>query len=225
MTPDLDPEGRTGIQVRELVIDGIRTELEAADAADRSVSWKSLQTRFPSVSHRTFYSWVAAAKSGKVFTDRNRNDVKKKSAIDKAKAVARQLPTAPPPGYIMRHPEMAAGRLDFMAAVTAVYNDAMLLRDYSTKDQTEADGTVVQAIKIPKYFSDSLTQRVRVIETALKIQREVYELTRMQDFYDLIIKIIVVEIGPMNPEVQGRIIDQLRDLNAKYLMTVDAGMP
>ena len=77
-------------------------------------------------------------------------------------------------------------------------------------------------IEDARTFPDrSIGRRLEIIETAVQLMREIWDLGFQERFYDGITQIIVEELAPV-PEIQGRVIQRLTELNNSRGMTVNA---
>lgn len=139
-------------------------------------------------------------------------------AIREAKKAADHMPAAPSPQYLAERPVEARRNLDFMARLEELYQEAEMLRDYSTGTATDAAGNTFKKIKIPTYFAQSIKLRSDLLEGAVRTIQQVYDLQRMQRFYDVILE----EIAAESPEVAQRITERLARLDAEIGMTVNA---
>lgn len=134
-------------------------------------------------------------------------------------AAQKNLPTAPSPAYLMRKGADAENQINFLAVVHELMADVLKLREMSVTPDEAAKGG--ERIKNPHLFTQSITQRLRVMETALKVMQEIWDLQYQQRFYDEITQIIVDEVAAF-PEAQARIIRRLADLNSRRGMTIYA---
>jgi len=134
-------------------------------------------------------------------------------------AAQKNIPAAPSPAYLMRKGAEAENQINFLAVVHELMADVLKLRAMSvTPDQTAANG---ERIKNPHLFTQSIAQRLRVMDTALKVMQEIWDLQYQQRFYEEITGIIVEELAGF-PEVQERVIRRLADLNNRRGMTLHA---
>ena len=163
---------------------------------------KLVMEKYPDISRSTWHRYLREL--GATPLDR---------AADAARKAARNLPASPPPEYIAKHPGEARRNMDFLGRLEHLYSDAEMLRAYSmTKGADGAD-----KIKIPTFFAQSIKLRSELLDNALKAMAQVWDLQRMQGFYELIMK----EIGDADPETQKRILVRLQELNARVGMTMD----
>jgi hypothetical protein len=204
--------------LRDTVMAEIATHLKVHGPKD----WHLIRDRYPaelggptgSVGERKFYRWVKRVQDGIL-------PGAKAEAIKKAKsAVSRNLPATPPPEYITRRGAAATRNIDFLTTLSEVVGDIELMREYSSEMK---DGA--RKIKNPMYFDISIKRRLDVMETAIRIMQEVWDLERMEGFYYEIIDIISSEILPIEPAIAKRIMTRLQALNDKRAMTVHANAP
>jgi hypothetical protein len=200
--------------VKAEIIEEIKTHIRVHGSKD----WGRVRERFPNIigdaagpsGHRRFYRWLKSIQAGK---EANFKEAVKTSR-EKA---ARHLPVAPPPSYVAANGASVAKNIDFLVEIATVWQDAMMLRNWSVR--TGADGQPM--VKNPRYLMDSIRTRLDTMETAMKIMHEVWDLQKMEDFYAEIIAIISEEMAPY-PDAQGRVLDRLKALNDKRAMTVHA---
>lgn len=113
-------------------------------------------------------------------------------------------------------------QIDFGAEIPKLYHDAEMLRAFSVKEVIEAAENgdpdaqkIVEKIKNPMQFEKSIRSRASVIETALKITREIWDMRRVHEMYEC----VVDEIGKADLETQKRILTRLAALNGRLGMT------
>jgi hypothetical protein len=119
----------------------------------------------------------------------------------------------------MRKGAQAENQINFLAIVHELMADVGKLRGMSVvADEAAADG---ERVKNPHLFGQAIDKRLRVMETALKVMQEIWDLQYQQRFYDEITEIIVTELAAI-PDVQERVIRRLADLNNRRGMTLYA---
>lgn len=133
-------------------------------------------------------------------------------------AAMKHVPAAPSPAYIMREGSKAHQNIDFLAAVNTIWADAELLREFAMMPDPATGG---QRIKNPSLFDNSIRRRIDVMESALKVMQEIWDLQYQQRFYDAIVDLIVEELGSV-PDIQRRVIERLAELNNRRGMTIYA---
>lgn len=180
------------------------------------------------VGKRKFYRWVDSVTGGVGGTEDGArrvdgpeiaaefmDDARKRAML----AAQKNIPAAPSPAYLARKGPDADTSINFLAAVHRLMDDGEKLRAYSVvADDSSADG---ERIKIPHMFKDSINARMRVMEGALRVMQEIWDLQYQQRFYDEITNIIVEEVAAY-PDVQLRIIERLEKLNNRRGMTLHA---
>ena len=162
-----------------------------------------VRERYPDVAKPTWYRWLRHVQASPI-----------EVAIESAKKAAKHLPSPPSPAYVLDRPVEARKNFNLMHQVERLASDAELLRSYSMK-QTESGG---EAIKIPTFFAQSINLRCNVIDMAVRLYQQVYDMRRMQNFYDACLD----EIASESPEVAQRITERLAKLNGELGMTIDA---
>lgn len=197
-------------------------------------NWQILRDKYPEIGERKFFRWVKAVREptpddskrpqrgGSKFSPERLEAARaaQDDGVRRARlAATKNVPAAPSPAYMMGRGVAAERSIDFLAAVGEIWADAQLLRDHAVK-RSEETGEV--SIKNPMMFARSIGSRIEVMETALKVMQEIWDLRHMQSFYDEIVAIIVDEIGPAHPEIQRRILERLQALNSRRGMTIFA---
>jgi hypothetical protein len=221
--------------------DGPEPETDAyiLDAIDRHLrvigprEWDSFRKRFPDTfpmdetGRRKLMRWVKRVRdrSGldlgpEAHRDENAKVKSRKAVAQATLAVAKHIPTAPPPASMMdtcqRVTPSRGQRIDFLAAISQVFADAEKMRAFSVKpDESAADG---EAIKNPVWFDASIKRRLDVLTGAVQVMQQYWDLQRMEDFYTAIIDVI----GEVDPETQRRLMVKLSELNARHGMTIHA---
>lgn len=175
---------------------------------------------------RKFWRWVSAvceptpADQTRPHEARDAATGALEEATKRARLAAQQnLPAAPSPAYLMRAGAQAAKNIDFLAAVNTIWADAERLREHAMAlDEAAPDGKRIEDAKL---FDASIRRRVEVMESALGVMREIWDLQYQQRFYDGITDIIVEELSGV-PEIQERVVRKLIDLNNSRGMTMHA---
>lgn len=136
-------------------------------------------------------------------------------------AAQKNIPAAPSPAYLMRKGADADNQINFLAIVHEIMGDVTKLRAMSLKDDPDAPDGTGKRISNPHLFGQAIDKRLRVMETALKVMQEIWDLQYQQRFYDEITSIIVEELT-IYPDIQERVIRRLADLNNRRGMTLFA---
>jgi hypothetical protein len=192
---------------------------EIADhlAAVGSHDWTAIRSRYGEVPDTTWWRWVRQVKADAA--DQERLAAAKRDLIeralstseaDKLLSIARNLPASVSPDFIAKNGSEGHQSLDILAHFNELYADAMLLREYAM----DSDGRV----KAPVFFAQAINLRDSLLNTAMKAAQMVWDLRRMQQFFD----IIVEEIGNESPTTKLAILDRLKKLNAKWGYNFDA---
>jgi hypothetical protein len=190
----------------------------AAHLASRGPrEWETVRARWPEVSRATFFRLV------KTFRDRPADPARLEEArrelahraageAEAGKAAAGSpLPAPPSPDWLAKNGDHGRGQLDLMGRLQRLFDDADRLRTFSLSP----DG---KGVRNPLYFVQSASLAEKLINTALRAWREVYDLQRTQDFYNAIIE----EIAAESPDCAKRIMGRLARLDAEFGMTVGA---
>jgi len=198
-----------------------------------SEDWHIVLTQFPEVPSASMWRWIREAKADKpskaeLSTAKARTRARmRKIAVDRedeafdagVEHIAKHVPAAPNPAYVSRAGAKALQGIDYLAEVSALYADAMMLREFAMKTGVGADGQVIEVIKNPNIFERQIAGRLRIIEGAVSTMRELWDLQRMQSFYETIID----EVAKESPDCQRRIMDRLREVNEQQGMTIYSG--
>lgn len=195
-------------------------------------NWNVLLDKYAEVPTATKWRWIRQAKTVDVPRPELINaraklvqKVKKIRTDDRTiearangtETIAKHLPAAPSPNYIARTGEAGLQTLDFVAEIHALYADAQMLRAFGVTQVVDDDGVVTgEKIKNPAAFDKSIVRRADLLESAIKAVQEVWDLRKMQMFYELIIE----EIGAESPDCQRRIMERLAALNSKQGFTM-----
>ena len=172
-------------------------------------NWNLVRDKYPEINERVWWRMIAAVKDGQT------PEHVLKVAIAKARNQARrQLPAPPPPDYIAKGGATAVANMDFLVQFRDLFSDAVLLRDWATN--TKDDGG--RAIKNPMFFAQSIKLRRELLETCMKMMREVYELSQSKELWDTALD----EIAAESPETYQRIMKRLAALNASRGLTIHA---
>jgi len=173
---------------------------------------------------RRFWRWVRAVSQPpppdrtRPFETRSAATEALNAAADQARLAAeKNLPAAPSPSYLMRTGVQGVKSLDFLAAVSGIWADAELLRELAMTTDGGTDGA--RRIANAAVFDSSIRRRLEVVESALRIMREIWDLKYQQSFYDAITNIIVDELASV-PEIQMRVCQKLTELNNNIGMTI-----
>lgn len=225
------------VELKARVLADVRAHMKVYGAK----KWAMVLDKYPEVPKRTFYRWVNQIREVPEETRNRKAGLRSPEQIEgerimrkeHAKAIedganrarlaaVKNIPVAPSPEYMSRAGIRAEDQIDFLAMITRLAKDGERLRAYSVKpDETAQDG---EAIKNPTMFAASMDKRLKVLDTAVRIMQEVWDLQYMQRFFDSIVAIIVEEIGPAHPDIQARVLQRLKELNDKRGMTQYAGM-
>jgi hypothetical protein len=183
------------------------TEIAKLLAEGNEKGLKKLREKYHGVPIASWYRWIHSCKELVGHVDQKTQRLTESAAI--ALEIGEHLPAAPSPDYVGR--PRASGNMDFMQRLEDLYADAETLRQFSMDTKTGR-------IKLPKYLTQSVSLRQKLLETALKAMQEVWDLRRMQSFYDS----VLAEISQESPEVAMRIMERLKKLNSEIGMTFEA---
>ena len=131
-----------------------------------------------------------------------------------------ELRAPPAPEYMLRAGSHADGQINWLHEVASIHGDIMKLREFAMRPPREGSAEEGWQIKNPQLFDNQIKRRLDMVQRALAIQQEIYDLNHMREMWDLIIG----EIAAADPVVARRIMDRLAELNAKVGLTVHAGL-
>lgn len=132
-------------------------------------------------------------------------------------AAQKNLPAAPSPAYMTRAGPRAEANLDFLVMLGGTVADVEKMRAAAVKpDEARPDGEKITNLHV---FDRSIDKRLKLIDTALRVMQEVWDLQHQQRFYDEIVAIIVEVMAPY-PEAQAEAIRRLENLNSRRGMTL-----
>jgi hypothetical protein len=179
--------------------------------------WREVRAKYPGVPESTFFRYVAEAKrklADPQLVEEARQKLTERAAATPAEvkltAAAACLPVAPSPDFIAKSGPKGIVSIDLLEKFELLYADAVKLRDYSLNEEDK--------IRNPLYFTQSITSRDRILNTALSAMRAIWDLRRMQNLYDAIIE----EIGRVSPELQQAVVERLAELDARHGLSFDA---
>ena len=137
------------------------------------------------------------------------------NAVERAQAVvARHLQAAPSPALFMRMGADADVKITLVAAIDEIWSDLQLIRAHAF----ECDGSDGHRLKSPKILGESAKSRVAVLESAVRLMKEIYDFAGLRRMYEAILNIIISELAEA-PQTQARVLDRLQDLNNAQAMT------
>lgn len=125
-------------------------------------------------------------------------------------ALAAHVPAAPSPSYIAKHGVQELERLDIFLELNKLFADANLMRESSVRADAGRE-----KVTNPRLFDKSISRRLEIIATSISTQRELWDLQRMETFYNTIIDTIAQTAPDVAQEIQRR----LAALNIRIGMT------
>lgn len=189
----------------------VMAAIEAHLAAEGPRNWSVVRGRYPQVSEASFWRWVRVAKetvANKETLDEARRrfqeEVEAMPDDQRLAVLMHNLPTAPSPDYLAKNGDHGMERLNLLAVIQGLLEDANKLRAYSVNENDD--------IKNPVWFDRSMERRERFVNTAINAMREVWELRRIEQMFD----IIVEEIAAESKETAHRITMRLRAANEEF---------
>lgn len=188
-------------------------------------NWDALMNRYPDLARSTIYRWIKEVRENiedhagehgagalRLAQKRIRMNVEPMSRVrEKTKA---HLPTAPSPAVIAGHSAEIEQVFDFFSYFNDIVGDAALVRAAAvTKNE---DGT--EKVKNPMLLDNNMRRRIGLLETYLHAMHEVYNLQKIQELY----RIVIEEVGKVDPDVQRAILSRLRAADNKHGLTMNA---
>lgn len=176
-----------------------------------NANWAAVRQQFPKVEKRKFFRWVKAVRDGEVDVSLYAN------AGKVAKKLQRTLPVAPPAHYMADNGTKAIEKVNLLVETNVLFRDVAQMRIYAAEKDRVTKQVVLDANGDPKlgnfvFWEKAVMARLKVIETALALQQQIWDLQKNQDFYDEIVRIIVEEMG-VDPEMQLRVMRRLEHLD------------
>lgn len=179
--------------------------------------WAPLMAEYPTISRRTFFRWIEECK------DRGLSEHARirAQAIKTAKTAQalQSLPAVPAPAVFTKLGHYNDQKINLLAVINQMLMDALLIREKGM--ETGPDGQERMRDGGLLYVRDSLKSRVDIVNTAVKIKQELFNLADMERYLDEVTDIIINEIGATHPEVRDKIIDRLRALNSLRMANVN----
>lgn len=126
-------------------------------------------------------------------------------------AIAQHLPAAPSPAYVAKNGAKELDRLDIFVEINRLFYDANLMRESSIR----VDPTGGEKVINLRMFDKSISRRLEILATSLSTQRELWDLQRMENFYNTIVETIAAAAPDVAREIQRR----LAELNIRIGMT------
>lgn len=205
-------------EIKAEVMEAIREHMRTHGTKD----WHLVRDRWPeflagdtkSANHKRFYRLQREAREAGAAPGEVRQD-----AVRRARAATKKnVPAPPSPASMLAGGRSADRGIEIMDLLHTTLSDIMLTRSSAVK--VEEDGT--EKVKNAQLLDRSIGRRLEVVNTFLNVFREVYDLQQMRSFYDEIVSIIVEEIHPIEPVIAQRIMERLKALNDRELMTIHA---
>lgn len=190
---------------RERCIEAIRQHIATYGEEQLSV----VASQFPQVATATFYRWVQSVRTGIGTPPSAKEKAVARDTLatwsgkgkQPAHPAAKHLPAMPNPAYVANNPVRAGRKMDLLADLLRLEEDAELLRECAL----ESNG----AILCTKIFTDSIRIREGILNTRLKVTEQIFEIRQFQAFMDA----VLTEIGTESPEVARRIVARLDKFN------------
>jgi hypothetical protein len=195
-------------ELRLKILDDIANHLSRTGPRD----WEAIRARWPDLSRATFFRLVKAVRGRPAAPDRlkeARRELEERAAAATSEGDGKGSPLPMPPSadWLAKSGDVGRGQLDLMGQLRRLFDDAERLRTFSLSP----DG---KAVRNPLYFLQAASLSDKLVNTALRAWREIYDIQRMQNFYNAIIE----EIAAESPDCAGRIMERLARINAEWGM-------
>ena len=220
------PPARISKERKAEALAAIRAEIEAGGSLDR------LRDDWMDVAHATWYRLIKSAKveaecvpGGKPFVEPKVSEKsveplpqsslrmarRKITRLRKSKVAKRgaALLPVPPPSYLVNGGAQASADFNFLSEAQKIYADAELLREHASKLEADENGVMRRKITLPKSFAASISQRMGLIDTLLKIMARAYEFERIRELYSVILH----HLAEVDPGVAVEVVTRLEALN------------
>ena len=194
---------------REEAVEAINTHLRDYGP----VGWERVASKFHDVPKATLWRWIKEVRE-KVSKTPTRQKLKAANKrvqriVEDVRAAGGSLPATPSPAYLAENGAEGEANINFLGSFQQLYREAEKLRDYSLN----ADGN----IRIPLYFQNSINLRRNLLQNYLEVFQQVYDVKRMEAFYESIIE----EIGKVSPDVQKAVVERLHRLDRDRGITIN----
>lgn len=114
---------------------------------------------------------------------------------------ARHLPAAPSPSYLAQNGIKELEKLDIIVEIHKLFADANLLRSAGIRTDPSGQEKVINA----RVFDKSIARRLEILATSINTQKELWDLQRMENFYNTIIEVIASAAPEIAQEIQRRL--------------------
>jgi hypothetical protein len=195
----------------------VMAAIEAHLSVDGPQNWGVVRDRYPQIPEATWWRWVRTAKAAvtnkaalEEVRQRFQEEVAATSAGERLGAIMGSLPAAPSPDYLAKNGEKGIERLNLLAVIEGLLVDANKMRAFSVKENDD--------IKNPIWFDRSMERREKFVNTAINAMREVWELSRIERMFD----VLVEEVSQESPDTALRIMKRFQAANEEYGFTFTA---
>lgn len=177
------------------------------------VEWERVASKFPDVPKATLWRWIKELRD-KASDSPSRQKLqaaskKVRKVVEDVRAVGGMLPAAPSPSYLAEKGAEGEANMNFLGRLNQLYEEGEKLRDFACN----SDGK----IRIPLFYQSSINIRRNLLQTSLDVMQQVYDLRRMEAFYEAVTE----EVGSVSPEAQRKIMDRLRRLDRERGITIN----
>jgi len=178
--------------------------------------------RHPDVSERMFMRYVAqvrgtANRVGTFVPDHEtvRGAIQDMAQRAQTAAMKENIPHPPPPAIIAAGGLPNRKRLDYLTHIHEMLADCDRLRTFAMKVDP---ATGEERIHNPLFFTQAMRMRNEVLNTAISAMKALWDIQKMQQFYDA----IVAEVAKVDPETGRRLMERLQELDDERGLTMNA---
>lgn len=210
----------------------IKAELRQHILLNGPGNWDAVRAQYPAVSRATFFRLVAevrqamegeAVATGSVKEAQARIRAQRRPLSQTQAELQQHLPASPSPAVIAGEaPRKVELAFDFMGYFQQIVADANAVRAKMFK--RDAEGNIVHdaqgnpVVLNPVLLDRNIARRLGIIESWLKSQELIYNYERLRELYNLVIE----AVGRADADTQAAIVAELRELNNKRGITMDA---
>lgn len=177
-----------------------------------SKNWQAVRSQFPAIGERRFWRYVAKVKEGT--TD---HAILRQSIAYAKRMAKKSIPAPLSPAILAGGGADMRRSLDFMSHLEEMIDDISMLRDYA---MTDPDANGDRKIRNAMFFAQSIKLRKETLELALKAYQEIYDIRKMMEFYDAIVRVI----HRADPETAKELMEELAALNNERGFTLTANI-
>jgi hypothetical protein len=116
------------------------------------------------------------------------------------------------PAYLMQSGASGVEKINLVACIPSLMKDIARMRDFALKeDPSGIDGL---GVKDAKTLSESIRRTMELMESAIRLQRQIDAMRDEQQFHDDLLAVLSDELQDQ-PEVLDRVFTRIEELNAR----------